>query len=162
MGSKTISINRDVSVQRMLRLDAPDNLLINGFDSLWKCHAMLQSRLSSTDRHDIRIHLRPELLNANAEQYAQFARDGLKIWVWQDDPASDFRPSSNVTVVNAPHAPATAEGFLVINTPSWSRVLAAWIDEDGNLAGVLVTNPQTIDEVSSYLDAMVQSASVRT
>lgn len=162
MGSKTISINRDVSVQRMLRLDATDNLLINGFDSLWKCHAMLQARLNNSDRSDVRIHLRPELLNAAPDQYAQFARDGLQMWVWQDEPGSTFKPSPNLTVINAPHAPATAEGFLVINTPSWSRVLAAWIDEDGNLAGVLVTNPHTIEEISSYLDAIVQSASVRT
>jgi hypothetical protein len=164
MGSKTISVVKDISVHRMLRLDATDNLLINSFESLWKCHAMLQARINrSSDKHDVRIHLRPTLFETDLGNYVEYAEDdGLKLMLWSDDDTpSGIKASANVSLVNIPMTPgACREGFLVITTSTWGRVLSAWLDDDGNLEGVLVTNPRTVAAIAAHLDSILQAAAV--
>lgn len=159
MVSRSITVDHDISIVGMLPLDDIDNILISKDTSIWKYHDMLLARLRNADKTDVKIHLRPHLLNVNVEQYAPYLAEGVEVNLWDSDATPALRRQDNLTLVRMkPETHQRAEGFLIIKTPLSSRILAAWQDADGNTVGVLVTNPHTIDRVCERLDAIIQSA----
>lgn len=159
MLSKFISVDHDVSIQGMLRLDDTDNILISRSELLRKYHDMILARLTAVDKSEVRIHVRPTLLNANLDQYLQYVQQGVQVVLWQDDPSIKLQQRDNLTVVRIrkPFTP-THEGFLLIKAPSSTRMLATWHEMNNKIIGVLVTNPRTVEKVSDRLDSIIQSA----
>ncbi|MBK8137124.1 MAG: hypothetical protein KA401_03485 [Anaerolineae bacterium] len=159
MFSNIVNVDHDISILGMLRLDDTDNILISRLEAIWKYHDMLLSRLTKIDRRDVKIHLRSQLLNADIERYLPYLEDGTQMMLWQGDPLIHARNLKNLTVVRMALARnSRPEGFLVIRTPSSSRLLAAWQDANNQVVGVLVTNPLTVEKVADQLDAIIQAA----
>ncbi|MEQ8677810.1 MAG: hypothetical protein RLP44_11825 [Aggregatilineales bacterium] len=159
MLSRSISVDYEVSIQGMLRLDDTDNILISRNELLKKYHDMLLSRLSGTDIQSVKIHVRPALFNLKVEQYVAYMREGLQVVLWHDDTSLKVPDYENLTLVRTkPQNDANREGFLVIKTATSSRILATWQVLSPKLAGVMVTNPRTVQRVSDWLDGIIQSA----
>jgi len=159
MLSNLVTVGHDISILGMLRLDDTDNILISRLDAIWKYHDMLLTRLAKAEKRDVRIHLRPQLLNADIERYLPFVLEGTQLMLWQSEATPLPRNVENLTLIRTESARnARPEGFLVIRTPTSSRILAAWQDANNQVVGVLVTNPQTVERVSDQLDAIIQAA----
>lgn len=158
MGFKSIFIDHNMSILGMLRLYDSDNILISSQDSLWKCRDMLITRLSKTEPRDTCIHLRPQLLDTGIDLYRPYLKDGVEFYLWQGDTGASASLLDKLTVVRSRlKNVARDEGFLVIQTPTSSRILAAWKEADNRTVGVLVTNPRTVDRVADQLMAIIQS-----
>lgn len=158
MQSNIISVDYDVSVLGMLRLDDPDNILIDGIESVGKFRNMLLGRLSSAEQHEVQIHIQPYLINDTLDVYQSHLDRGARVVVWHDDDMLIADSSSRLTIVRTdPANPIRLEGFLVIRAPSMNRILAAWVDEKGGISGALITNPDVVERVAGRLDAIVQS-----
>jgi hypothetical protein len=158
MGFKSIFIDHNMSILGMLRLYDSDNILISSQDSLWKCRDMLIARLAKTEARDICIHLRPQLLDTGIDLYRPYLKEGVEFYLWQGDSGASAGLLDHLTVVRSRlKNVARDEGFLVIQTPTSSRILAAWKEADNRIVGVLVTNPRTVDRVADQLMAIIQS-----
>ncbi len=158
MQSNTISVDYDVSVLGMLRLDDPDNILVNGHDIIKKFRDMLLARLSRADQHQVKIHVQPYLLNDTLDVFQFHLEQGAHIVLWHDDEMLIPESSTRLTVVHTDLSnPIRREGFLVIRTPSLNRVLAVWEDANNEVTGVLITNPSTAEAVGSRLDTIIRS-----
>lgn len=158
MQSNTVSVDYDVSVLGMLRMDDPDNILVNGLDIIKKFRDMLLARLSRVDQEQVKIHVQPYLLNDTLDVFQFYLEQGAHIVLWHDDDMLLPRPSAHLTVVHTDHNnPIRREGFLVIRTPSLNRILAVWQDENNEITGVLITNPSTAETVGSRLDTIIRS-----
>lgn len=158
MGFKSIFIDHNMSILGMLRLYDSDNILISSQDSLLKCRDMLIARLAKTETRDICIHLRPQLLDTGIDLYRPYLKEGVEFYLWQGDSGASAGLLDDLTVVRSRlKNVARDEGFLVIQTPTSSRILAAWKESDNRIVGVLVTNPRTVDRVADQLMAIIQS-----
>lgn len=160
MLSKPIFVDHEVSIQKMLRLDDNDNILISRADSIRKYHDMLLGRLNNTDRHSIRIHLCPNLLNVDLEQYRPYVEAGAEVYLWQHRPEKGDISSGNLISVHVAKKKTALyeEGFVILRTATSSRMLAVWKDDQGQVSGVLVTNPRTVEEISDRLDMIIKAA----
>lgn len=160
MLSKPIFVDHEVSIQKMLRLDDNDNILISRADSIRKYHDMLLSRLNNTDKHSIKIHLCPNLLDIDLEQYRPYIEGGAEVFLWQHRSEISDVSTSNLTPIHVAKKKASVyeEGFVILRTASSSRMLAVWKDDQGQISGVLVTNPRTVGDISDRLDMIIRAA----
>lgn len=155
---KSVFVDHDLSILGMLRLNDADNILISTTESLWKCRDMLLARMAKSDPHDVQFHLRPNLLNIDVAQAVGIAQQGAQVVLWQADPVAPIANADRLTVVHSRRTNISkAQGFMVIRTPTSSRILAAWTESKDKVVGVLVTNPRTVDKVWMQLNTIAQS-----
>lgn len=157
MVSRSISIDIDVSIQTMLQLDDADNILISRLDTLWMYRRMLLDRLAETGAQGATIHLRPALLDMNESLTASLLDSGVNMTLWEETLPVSLHRYSGLVQVKMQRTPSPIESFLVINTPSWGRILAAWQRRD-RIQGVLVTNQRLVQQALGQLNMFVHSA----
>jgi hypothetical protein len=170
MSPHTVFLKQDLSIKQMLRLADHDNILISSRSTLRICHEILLRRLEGTPngktrQAPIEVYVRPHLLGSHASQYLRYLQKSRKMVLWTDQTtALHDSPTANagqLTLIHSePSNPIRQEGFLVTRMPETSetsRILVVWKNDGIAVEGVLVTNPQVVDDVVNRLEMVICS-----